>query len=522
MPLHENYLPIRRQLFTGMNSRGHPQLIGPTQLEVGRNLDLTQLGRNKKRAGFATVANDVGAADFTNLVRFNPRGGSDILLGMEDTNLRKWTGSGNWSAALDSGFTATDYTLLLPGNDICIISNGTDNVHYIDNADTVTDCGDLTADAPKGALVGCYAKDRFFMALNDIVYFSNVVTTAGAEPVFDRATNIFRVNQGDNSSGEITNIVPFRNDELVIFKKESIWLLRMTGNSDPLNDWTLEPIDTSTPKSIGTGCIAKDSAIKVGDDIYYWAVDGVRSLRRNEQDKIIGLTLPISDPIYTTYIEGINHSQTDKIRGIYFENKLIFAAPFGSSSVADYWFVYHFQTDPQLNGWTYWDGFATTAFAKYPVSGEERLYFSDDADNGQIYRWPSGTSDNGTAIAFEMRGRMEDLSEMGMGAHKKVGQSLYATFEAAGGSTATIDAQKDEQGFSGVGTQLLTNEAPTLPVDLDFELIGSSVIRSKFNLQPFEHWYNFQWKITQDTLDEELTVQEIAIFSTVEDYEHEV
>jgi len=508
MSLNDQYIPIKRQLMTGVNTKQHPLLIGETQVEIGHNMDFSQLGRNAKREGFATESNDVGSNAFTNLVYYNPNGGAPIMLGMEDTNLRKYTGSGNWSAALDAGFTTDLYTMFVVGNDEVLISNGTDNAHTIDSADSVTDLGDTNTSPPKG-VVGAYAFDRFFVAEGDKVYFSDVASTT-----FDRSANFFRVNIGDNSAGEITNIVLFRDKELVIFKPDSTWVLYADGTT-PLTDWALKIHDSEY------GCVSKEAAKKVGNDIHYWGIDGPRSIKRNAQDKLYGLELPTSDAI-TDWVEGINHGALDQIRAIYFKNRLIFAVPYGASTIANYWYVYFFQENPQFNGWSIWSEIDTAAFCKFPISGEEKLFFSDGNDDGQIYNWPSGTSDNGTAIECELRGRQEDFSKEGIGPVAKVLQNMYLVFETNDDSEVTIDVQTDEGGFITLGTEDLTSDAPVLPQMLPFDLNAKTIIRVKLAGDLLEHWYNMQWRVTQDTLDHGFTLQEVIMMVTFEKYEWEV
>lgn len=507
----DQYYPVRRNLITGMNSKQHPTLIGPTHVEKIINGDLSQLGRTKKRTGFSTAGNTVSANILSGMARFNPSGGTDCILGVEGTNIRHWDGSGNWSAAIDSGMTGVTYTKILVGNDLALVLNGTDNVHSVNASFTVADLADTNASPPKGT-VGTWFKDRWFIALNGLVYFSGV-----GNQTFDRGANYFRVSVGDNDS--ITNIVPFRNDEMYIFKEHSIHQLYCPNNSDPLNDWWLRPVD------VNVGCIAKDSAVQVGDDIYFFSEDGVRSLKRNEQDKVMGVNIPISDPIYTTWIENINWSVKEKIRGVYYPpmNCIIWAVPYGTSTVPNYWHVYFLQQSEGMNGWSVWKtedpNSWTTGFVKYPINGEMQLFFSDSSES-QIFKMFDGDDDDGEGIEYEEIGRMEDLAEMQLEANQKYGISLYIKAGATDQSQIDLDCQVDEEGWQDIGTVDLDIAWPALPVNLPFTLTGKSITNSKSSLDVLEHFYNIQYRLQQTAANSQpLEIMERMFVLKVEGYE---
>ena len=515
----DQLVSIRRQLFTGMNTRGHGTLISATQGTKLLNTDLSQPGRTKKRQGYAEQF-DAGDKMIQNAVRFNPYGGSDSIAIIEGTNLRHWDGtllSGALSVPVKDDFTTDLYTMLLVGNDKLLVSNGTDNVHSYDASWSETDEGNTDTDPPKG-IVGCYFKDRYFICQNDYVYFSDVASTT-----FDRTANFFRVNRGDNSAGVITSMVPFRNDELIIFKEDSVWLLQTTGNTDPLADWNLQPVQASTPDVTGYGCISKQGAVRVGDDIYYWARDGVRTIKRNEQDKVMGIDLPISDLIYPDYAEAINWGQAGKIRATFFRNRVIFAVPYGSSTYPNYWFVYTIQLDASQNGWTVWSNMNTSTMVRFPVSGKDSLFFADGQADGKLYiAFDDDEDDNGTDIEWDFQGRIENFSDHGLEANLKWGASLFLRFEASENSTVEIEVNVDEGGWTYLGSVDLNIDYPHLPIALPFDLVSASVVRAKFSLDQFDHWYNIQLRFRQTGTGMTVSLLEYILLAKVENYEYEV
>ena len=95
----------------------------------------------------------------------------------------------------------------------------------------------------------------------------------------------------------------------------------------------------------------------------------------------------------------------------------------------------------------------------------------------------SGLDDNGTTVQFELKSRVENFNEQGMGANKKYATSLYLRCEPADDSTLDVFGNADAQGFERLeeGADLsLSVDHPSLPVTLPFTLSGIDTIR-------FEH-----------------------------------
>ena len=507
MPI--KYTTVRRNLITGMNSTNNPILIGNTEVKSLINADLVQIGKTAKRDGFAKSGNAPTALQFKGLTRFNPSGGTDTILGIEGINLRKWTGTGNWSASLDAGFTTGLYTKMIVGNDLAMILNGTDNAHSIDYDDVVVDLADAATSPPKG-VVGAYFKDRWFIAKDGLVYFSDVGTQT-----FDRTENYFRVSVGDND--DITNLVPFKENELFIFKENSVWLLYTENNATPLTQWDLIPVDTTT------GCVSKEGAVKVGDDIFFMSNDGVRSIKRNEQDKSYSVQVPISDPIRATWIEEINWTYKGLIRATHYNNRVFFSIPYGTNTTCSHLFVYFLNKDSTLNGWSVWTTEHATAwisgFVKFPKDNETKLYIADSSV-AQIYEMFSGDDDDDSGIEFEEIGRIEDLTDQKLEANKKYGKSLFLKTGADEESEVEVYVQVDEEGFVYLGDMNMNVDAITLPVDLPFYFDNRDVSLGNFSLDELEHWYNIQYRLTQSADDSKpLSIIERLFVIGIENFE---
>nr|BDD44374.1 hypothetical protein 26 [bacterium] len=509
-------IKLRRAVISGINSEGHPALIADSQCVRLINADLSQPGRLKKREGYVKRGNETGVDSFKTLCRFNPVSAIETLLSYDGKSIRALTDkNGSWSQPIVSNLSASDNARFIVGNDKVLFINGKDNAHLIDADLNVTALGDDNTAPPKGD-VGCFFKDRYFVARESYLYFSNV---AGSD--FDRNTNFFRVSPGDNDV--ITNLIPFRNNELIIFKEHSIWMLKIFGTD--ISGWYLEPVNVKTDdRSTSSGCIAKDAAVRVGDDIYFFSSDGIRSLRRNEQDKIYGLEMPESDLIASDWIDLINWQYKDKIRSVSYKNRIIFAVCSEFATEPDMWFVLHLQRDSALSGWSVFKDIPTSCFVKAYDKGKEKLYFAG-LSQGQLYEMFNGTSDDGSGIEFELISRLEDLGTLNFQANSKRAASFYIRGTAKHSSTLTVMIRFDENiSWETLGTIDLSKNIPALPLTLPLNLNGKNVVEERFNnLSDYGVWTNFQVRLYQaadpesscEILEYMLYIQDVNDYSFV-------
>ncbi len=507
MAIDERYVKLFRNYITGMNTKSWEGKISTASAKSLKNIDLSALGRLKKIRGYRTKADDVGANGFTALTRFNPLLGSDVVLGLEGTNLRYWNGGATWSSNLHT-LTAAAYAKIVVANNKAYVFNGVDNVHSVDYQYTVTDLGSASTNPPKG-LVAAWFRERLFVAVADTIYYSDV----GDPETFDQSAlgQLFKVNIGDNDI--VTNIVPLTDNDLIIFKNNSIWWLDMSTTSD--SRWYLKPVD------LEIGCVSYDGAVKVGKDIFFMSNDGVRSLYKEEQDKILGASIPVSDPIETDIVDSIYFLYKTKIRATYFKNRVIFAVPNDTDTVPKRLLIYHIKENPNDNGWSYAElSDGVSCFVKYFDTGEEKLYFGDTSD-GQIYELFYGTAFNADGIPIEYISRSEDLADQGLQYNRKTAISLCLRFLAFEVSEVNVYIKFDDGSWIDLGTVLLYGTTLSLPFTLPASLGSYETIIKKFNgLDKYGPWYRCQVKVTQesDTL-QDFELLDYGLILTVNDYE---
>jgi hypothetical protein len=89
-------------------------------------------------------------------------------------------------------------------------------------------------------------------------------------------TNSVVVNGDDGD--EITAIVPYFENRIIVFKRRRIFQITIPPNMTSAADWTISIISNNI------GCVAGASAIQVNSDIFFLSDDGIRSLIRSASD----------------------------------------------------------------------------------------------------------------------------------------------------------------------------------------------------------------------------------------------
>jgi len=483
----------RRDISGGINTRQHPSRLGENQATVLTNIDIEIAGKWTKRLGSTLIGDDVSNNSVVHLHNYIRQGYTDDLLMIESNDIyaneeeaAAWTwvtsataSAGTWGSvqAKESG--------LVP-DDIVIVQNGTDNPLRLhkDSSETwaVQDLGNTTgasASCPKSNVM-CWYGNRVWVLKNDILYFSDAYDS-DYSTAFDTVTNWFRVPVGEERF-----LIPTRDLGIIVGGKEAVWALAPSATPNPATDKP-EPIITDR------GCVSKNAVAQIGDDIYFFSQDGLRALKRTEQDKVqLGGSYAISYVLKDSF-DSISWAYIDQLKMGYSNNRLFVSVPTAVSSY-DVWVYY-----PPYNAFTTFEGWSPRCWSVYKVNGEERMYYGKHG-NGAVYRALYGWTDegttttDGTTITSTIETREED---MGQPLVDKNGGEVEIEAEVAGAdNTFSILAAKNGGAFESLGTVSLTSgTAPTLPVNLPFSLAGSFIIREKFHLEGFENWRTLQLQI---------------------------
>ena len=158
---------------------------------------------------------------------------------------------------------------------------------------------------------------------------------------------------GSSGSIDLDTVWPYSNDtitaiashnnNLIIFGNRSIVIY---GNADNVFDLYLVEVIANI------GCVARDSIQNIGDDIFFLANDGVRSLKRTILQENMPLA-EISEPIRDDLISSINSATLTSVRSTYNEKEGFYLLNFPG----DQQYVCDVRLATQnIYRWTTWDG----------------------------------------------------------------------------------------------------------------------------------------------------------------------
>ena len=497
---------LRRDYAGGTNNRQHPSTIGDSQGKNLQNLDISIPGQTPRRPG-QTLVEDLGAGSINSMFNYDPQGGSPNLLVTETTNLKRWSGSGSFSAAIKNNFTTGLFTKIIKAyksgvGDVALLGNGTDNWFEMTPSYSMNDLGSTAgtgSDSPPKSQVATAYRNRVWILKSDLLYFSDA-SPSDYSTAFDTVSQVYRIPVGEERS-----LFGSRDLGLIVGGKEQIWALNPS----------VTPAATDKPeKLLDIGIAAGETFQQVGDDYLFLSFDGVRGLKRTIQDKLqLGQSYPISYPLKTEFDE-INWQYITKACAVYWDNKYFISLPTGASTYNNKVWVYF----PATNSWTIITGWNVASWAKFKVNNEERLYAGEASANGLVYRAWSGASDNGTAVDMVLEGRNEDL---GYPAVKKVGGEVKVTAKPSGNYNLTVSASFDNGAFNTLGVLNLATSLITFPVTYPVTFSPDAVSYKKFHLDSYGPWYSVRLKLSHNavtTNSDDITIYEVFLASMLEEY----
>ncbi len=476
----------------GQFSNNRASKLQGNQFFGGQNIDVDQLGQVTTRRGISklgTSPNSTIIQGFT----FYSNQTSDMLLQISNKKLYSFSGS-TWSSAI-SGYTASSATLQV--NFAQLISN----IYWCDNSGaafrydgtTVLTAGSwgVGTAPPSGLKNLCVHQNRlvFWGLPSDFqtLLFSDILSENTP------TTNYVEVTKGDGDS--IEGCLSWISGGLLVFKRRSIYVVDTTagvGSSATINKVhdTVGCIAARTIKQIG--------ADGLGQDVFFLAKDGVRSILTTFQAGEQGVTAPISYPI-NDLIQRINWSAASTCNATYWNNRYMLAVPIDSSSTPNYVLVYH-TINKSWSG--YWIGWSPTVFAISQFSGEPRLNFGDAS--GNVMQWldytplnletPGSFQDAGTDETTIFTTKAYTFQNL---LNAKLGYQLEVEFYK---STATVLIQVSIDGQTPVtlvnGYNTSAGSGFSVPFTLPLVIGSSGIRRSSADLMSVGEFREIQVIIT--------------------------
>jgi hypothetical protein len=308
--------------------------------------------------------------------------------------------------------------------------------------------------------------------------------------IWDSANSaVINADDGD----EITAIVPYYENRIIVFKKRRIFQVTIPPNMTSAADWTIQLISNNT------GCVAEGSAVQVNSDIFFLSDDGIRSLVRSAADDFTSVGLPLSE-VVKDVIQQINQAEIGVSTAHFYDNRYFLAVPTESNDFNDTIIVYNTVLGAFEGTWTpNVMQFALTNFQ------DEGLRLMMKSTTGQIqkysgYKTPAQVTSadyQDAGVDYESYVRTKDFN-FGDPFASKYGSHFEVVFDDSFSTDATISIQRDiDVGDIDVQPNLnISSAALTLPFVLPAQLPSSVKKRIASDLRTYEKWRLLNIKIT--------------------------
>lgn len=292
--------------------------------------------------------------------------------------------------------------------------------------------------------LGYYPKwfhNYLFVAATD-TYPNRLFWSDLGTPTTFTAANYVDVNPGDSDKCTGLGVL---QDELFFFKQNTIWSI--TGWSGASFSATTIATQNTNARLLGYGCVAPESIVSTGNDIYFLSFLGqtpvIRSLKKTQLAQTLGGGV-ISNDI-SVMMGTITASGLGGVCGIYDGRYAMWSLPLSSSNFNNRIICLDTWEITTVNGktiypWTTMTGKNAGHFAISTISGKQAVYFSDAASVGSVYKIDTSVvTDNQLEIIMDVRTRDFVLDP----SKKSKWKYVYITYETGTAASLDINARVD-------------------------------------------------------------------------------
>lgn len=483
----------------GTDSRNVPWLIDQSAGAHLENLSIEDPGaRTRRRAAASFGGVHIGINSPGGLGGYRDAFFDEFLVGVFGSEIQRSNGNAAWNqiastASMIDGVLHQFVTGIHLGENalaVCTCDGLTDPtslgingrsqlVIYSVNSDLSTQ----VSLAPRTIAV---FQNRLFYAENELIGWSEIGDWATNDP----GGNSVLVDPGNG--GPITAIVPSRDldPKLWIFKEDAIHLftLRWGAAGDnvriPAAGDALDTTNSSiVPLSLAAGCIATKSFQWVPEaeegDGFFLARDGIRSLRRAQNDAQAGAGLPISNVI-PEWVARINFTHAHKATSAMFDNAYHLAVPLDGAIDNTHVLRY----DVENKAWSL-HTYEARDISGLRLGAASRLFMQNnfptidssttDADTSdsppqQVYQLFTGTFDPSTNAVLPVIPQALDISRsfiFGDLRTKKRWDRLTLDVSSADTAALSISVRRDQGDFSTITDTRIEGAAGTVVLAVD-------------------------------------------------------
>jgi predicted RNA-binding protein with TRAM domain len=171
---------------------------------------------------------------------------------------------------------------------------------------------------------GLYFQNRLILKYGD---YQMLVSDILSEQC-DTTLNNFIINTGGNDS--IVGVLPWVQDQFLVFMTKSIYVVYVETD----NFATDSPPGAQSSTTVVTteiGCLARRSIVSAGQFVFFLSTNGVHMLTPQLDLKLLGNTLPLSEPI-ADFFDAVNYDTVQNSVATYYNNRFYIAMPIGSAT----------------------------------------------------------------------------------------------------------------------------------------------------------------------------------------------
>ena len=464
--MHGQLLHERVESFGGgMDAFTRSTLLPPDASQYFENVNVLDNLEARTRPGAATL--DAGPADpdseIQGLIYYDTPTHEQLIAG-SGAKLWRWEGS-NWVEI--AGWALNSGTLLLAsaqGVDKALFSDGVAALRSWDGAalTALTTNTGVLGDPPVGATILVWHGGRMVASgvgsEPDTIWASALLDFGNGK--WDHTKFKFRVGGGEGE--RIIGLLSLQDFWLAVIKENSVWLVNTIPEATSSAQWTIVKL------SSGSGGVGRRALTVAGNDAFFMAREGVRSVRRMAAAAgQYELSPPISQAMQP-YIDRINWTVAHLIAAHTYEHLVLFGIPLDAATSPTHTLVYN----ARLGRWTgVWTGWTPRCWETTRFGAVHRLVFGQQ--NGLVRQWTDFEdvedddtyTDDGTAIATKawLRGML-----FGQPINDKDAYDVELRFSKSNAIvTCTIVGDQDEL---RTWTHDLRTQGVSLPVNLPFDL----------------------------------------------------
>lgn len=372
---HQRNLDGTLSLHGGMNDWDAPWLLQPMQANIIYDMEVERQGQWSKRRGTSSIGAPSGITDVRPggaMSFYDSALSQGVICGVYDGDVLMFQGNGGFfQVATGASMTRTLHMGSRGyggGRDTLYIHSAEINFSSPSLASQLLSIDiDRSATTASGMYPTCSTWWQYRL------WVGNNMAAQNDQTVWWSSLNNGLQYSGANSiqiepgrGGRVTAFAPIRSTQevapqMLIFKERLIAVLTTYWGSNssliPSAADALDTINSSVkPFADGYGCVATRSLQYVTGsplgDMIFLAHDGIRGIRRAENDTLAGASKPISEPIRAT-IERINFTHAHKAVSAVWDQKYFLAVPLDGATENSHIIILDLTTGAwYLNRWS--------------------------------------------------------------------------------------------------------------------------------------------------------------------------